>query len=120
MPDPILESWFNGIELGDVQNVIENIKSAEQKAKADKEKMLKIAGSIVELAETDGWKAMWEKIEELKRYFVRTPEDYYQNKDMTGIDAGARAALTLLTNWVNAQHKIIEKYASRRDEQPGA
>ena len=36
MPNEVLDSWFNGAELGDIKTVIENIKNVEIAAKTNK------------------------------------------------------------------------------------
>ena len=118
MSNQSLNSWFSGVELGDVKDVLNNIKAGEIKAKQTQEAILKIAGAVVEMTETDGWRELSKKIEKLKEEFTRKPEVYYQNEKIAGLDAGARSALTLLTNWIQLQHKHLENY-ERRTKQPG-
>lgn len=105
----MVESYFNNVELGDVQSVVEAVKKSEAVLETKREEMLKIAGAVVKITELPEWQIILAKIEELKMQFVRKPEDYYMNEKIAGIDSGARAALTLLTNWLARQTIIIDK-----------
>lgn len=91
------------LEQTDFSGVIENI----QQHKTEIEKQKEIAAQVYKILEMPEWKLIEAQIEELKKDFIRKPEDYFHNPGLAGIDYGARSVLTLLTDWLERQKTII-------------
>ena len=87
-----------------------------------KDKMAKIqennlekAKRVVKIIEQEEWQEISAFIESLKQEFARTPEEYFENEKLVGIDSGARSALTLFTNWIASQINIIDQYEQKKE-----
>lgn len=105
------EDILDQFNTTDFEEVAAKMKEQERLASINKERTLAVAIAVTKLIDTDEWKIVAEKIEQLKLDFVRKPEDYYHNPGSAGIDYGARSALTLLTNWLRTQSLLVDSYA---------
>ena len=82
-----------------------------------REQNLETARKVVKITETEEWKTISDFIETLKKEFSRTPEEYFENEKLIGVDAGARSALTLLTQWLATQSQLIDRaYDNQKKE----
>lgn len=101
-----LFGFIDTLDHKEIQNgIADSKKKAEKLEKETRQKAI----AILKLHDSEEWKTLAEFIEELKVQFSRKPEDYYANEKLIGIDAGARAALTLLTDWIKQQVTIATK-----------
>jgi len=87
----------------------EEVLELKEKIAQIHEKNLDTAKKVVKITEMEEWKTIAEFLETLKKDFSRTPEEYFENEKLIGIDTGARSALTLLTQWITSQSQLIDK-----------
>ena len=98
--------WFEELNIQNAKEVIDRLRAQELEEAQQEEMTKKRALLVADVMDSEGWKYIEEEIENLKRYFIRDPEDYYGQENIVGvigIDAGARSALTLLTQWLRTQ-----------------
>lgn len=107
--DPL--DWFGQLNNADFKTIGEKLAAERAKAERTKELDRDLAIQVAKILESDDWKPIAAKIEALKVLFVRTPEEYHHDASLASIDYGARVALTLLTNWLEHQNKIVDHYA---------
>lgn len=116
--------WFEELNIQNAKEVIDRLRAQEIDEAAKDDLKKKRALLVADVMENEGWAYIQEEIENLKKYFIRNPEDYFGQDNIdgvVGIDAGARSALTLLTQWLKTQKILAEgEYAESPTREPSA